>query len=82
VHDSSEKKRLNSRDLKSLSYFLENGAPGRNGVPLAWNEYQLCKEFGWTPSQLDNQDSSKIKQFIQISNVMARVQSKNLKKKK
>jgi len=31
-------------------------------------EFRLCKEFGWTPSQLGNESARKIQQFLIILN--------------
>jgi hypothetical protein len=42
--------------------------------------YELCKEFGWLPSQLDQEDNKTIEEFIVIMNAMSEHQSKESRK--
>jgi hypothetical protein len=36
--------------------------------------FLLCKEFGWTPKQLQEQDAKEIEKFIFIMNEMQQLQ--------
>ena len=35
-------------------------------MPTRLQDFILCKEFGWTPEELDNADAATIKDFILI----------------
>jgi hypothetical protein len=39
--------------------------------------YELCKEFGWTPSQLENEDSKTIEELIVVINAIHEYEKKN-----
>jgi len=45
-------------------------------------EFRLCKEFGWTPTQLARQPAKKIEEFIVILNEMDRQTGEEMKKTK
>ena len=45
-------------------------------------EFRLCKEFGWTPTQLSRQPAKKVEEFIVILNEMDRQTEKEMKKTK
>jgi hypothetical protein len=39
----------------------------RRGTPHeALTEFRLCKEFGWTPQQLDRQSAKRLQKFLVI----------------
>ena len=44
--------------------------------------FRLCKEFGWTPKQLDSQPSKTIEGFILILNEMDRQTQEEMEKAK
>ena len=45
----------------------------RRGKPHpSLTRFRLCKEFGWTPNQLDEQPSKTIEEFIVILNELDR----------
>ena len=56
-----------------------NGKSVRD-IPDIYIDYILCKHFGWTPNQLDEQDTNKIDYFIKIINIINDVEQKELKK--
>ncbi len=43
---------------------------GKNGIPIIFEEYFLCKEFGWTPEELKNQSATKIAKFLKIIEII------------
>jgi hypothetical protein len=45
-------------------------------------EFRLCKEFGWTLTQLARQPAKKIEEFIVILNEMDRQTEEEMKKTK
>jgi hypothetical protein len=45
-------------------------------------EFRLCKEFGWTPTQLARQPAKKVENFIVILNEMDRQTEGEMKKTK
>ncbi len=44
--------------------------------------FRLCKEFGWTPQQLDRQPAKTIQEFIVIINEMDRQTKEEMEKAK
>lgn len=42
---------------------------GSKDIPVEMVEYRLCKEFGWTPAELDEQSQAKINKFITIMSI-------------
>ena len=44
--------------------------------------YELCKTFGWLPSQLDNEDNKTIEELIVVMNAMSEHSQKGEKKNK
>jgi len=51
-------------------FYEKNGYSGKNGVPVVYEQYALCKEFGWTPEQLDNQADVVISRFLQVMGIV------------
>lgn len=51
-------------------------------MPDSLTRFELCKEFGWTPSQLDEQDNRTIEEFLVIMNAQAEHSNKDNKKNK
>ena len=45
-------------------------------------EFRLCKEFGWTPTQLARQPAKKVEEFMVILNEMDRQTEEEMKKAK
>jgi hypothetical protein len=45
-------------------------------------EFRLCKEFGWTLTQLARQPAKKVEEFIVILNEMDRQTEEEMKKTK
>lgn len=55
----------------------------RRGKPHpALTEFRLCKEFGWTPTQLARQPAKKVEEFIVILNEMDRQTEEEVRKAK
>ena len=55
----------------------------RRGKPHpALTEFRLCKEFGWTPTQLARQPAKKVEKFIVILNEMDRQTEEEVQKAK
>ena len=55
----------------------------RRGKPhSALTEFRLCKEFGWTPTQLARQPAKKVEEFIVILNEMDRQTEEEVHKAK
>jgi hypothetical protein len=50
--------------------------------PEALTTYQLCKEFGWLPSQLDDEDNKTIEELLVVMNSINEHESKANKKNK
>lgn len=45
------------------------GRPAAKGLDFtAWNEYQICKEFGWTRKQLREQPAEDVELFLAFMN--------------
>ena len=42
--------------------------------------YEICKEFGWLPSQLDNEDNKTIQELIIVMNAINEHQKKGDRK--
>jgi len=45
-------------------------------------EYRLCKEFGWTPSQLAHVSAKKVEEFLVIINEVDRQALEQMEKAK
>jgi hypothetical protein len=55
----------------------------RRGKPHpSLTEFRLCKEFGWTPTQLARQPAKKVEEFIVILNEMDRQTEEEIQKAK
>ena len=55
----------------------------RRGKPHpALTEFRLCKEFGWTPTQLGRQPAKKVEEFIVVLNEMDRQTQEEVQKAK
>ena len=50
--------------------------------PEALTTYELCKEFGWLPSQLDKEDNKTIEELLVVMNAINEHQGKESKKQK
>ncbi len=44
--------------------------------------FRLCKEFGWTPEQLDSQPAKTIEEFVVVINEMDRQTREEVEKAK
>jgi hypothetical protein len=53
-----------------------------DNAPDVLQTYELCKEFGWLPSQLDAEDSKTIQEMIVVMNAINEHQSKGEKRNK
>lgn len=50
--------------MRAVGQMLK-GRPAAKGIDFtAWNEYRICKEFGWTRQQLREQPAEDIELFI------------------
>jgi len=55
----------------------------RRGKPHpSLTRFRLCKEFGWTPEQLDRQPAKTIEEFVVILNEMDRQSEEEIEKAK
>jgi hypothetical protein len=42
-----------------------------------WNEYQLCKQMGWTPSQLRNEYAEDVELYLAFMNEERKAEKAN-----
>jgi len=63
-----------------LKKFLSGDKDAR--APEEYIDYVLCKTFGWTPEQLERQDSQKIEEFLLIINLEREVQDDEIRREK
>ena len=56
-------------------------APNKSTPPQAYVDYVLCKEFGWTPDQLDQQDDYEIQKMLTVMSVIGEQKKKEHDKK-
>ena len=48
--------------------------------PDIYIDYILCREFGWTPNQVNEIDINTIYWFLYIMNLEARIQEREIKR--
>ena len=53
----------------------------KRGAPEIYADYLLCEKFGWTPEELDNQDTHKLDLFLYIMKLENDSVKKDLSKK-
>jgi hypothetical protein len=49
-------------------------------LPDELTDYMLSKEFGWTPSQINEQDDMVIRKYITLMNIEGEEQERSQKK--
>lgn len=49
---------------------MKNGKQGRNPLPKEWNEFQICKELGWSYKELMETPVEVSLKFVEISGLM------------
>lgn len=55
----------------------------RRGKPHpSLTKFRLCKEFGWTPEELDRQPAKTIEEFVVILNEMDRQSEEEIERAK
>jgi hypothetical protein len=60
------KKKLTDKEKKSIQFFLTNGYSGKHGMPSIYEDFLVCKFFGWNYEELQEQDVVIIEKFTEL----------------